>query len=56
MCLSAGAKNRKGKTAETSNPIVSKQVILKTEKKKIRSGNRSMLLKDMELNIEKSAK
>lgn len=28
------AKNGKGKTAETSNPIVGKQVILKTEKKK----------------------
>lgn len=35
VCLSAGAKNGKGKTAETSNPIVGKQVILKTEKKKL---------------------
>lgn len=55
VCLSAGTKCGEGKTEEPSHPTVGKQIILKTGKKN-RSGNRIMLLRDMELNIKKSAK
>lgn len=49
--ICAGAKCREGKGVESLCLTVGKQIILKTEK--FRDGNRSMLFRDMELNIKK---
>lgn len=54
-CICAVAKCGEGKREGSSHPMVGKQIIPETEKK-IRSGNRNVLFRAMELNIKRSPK
>lgn len=54
VCIYARVKCRGGKRAEPSHPIVGKKIILKTER--FRNGNRSLLFREMELNIKQPVK
>lgn len=50
----AGVKCRGGKGAEPSHPIVGEKIVLKTGR--FRDGNRSLLFREMDLNIKQPVK